>query len=128
MTVNANGTPGVVAPGELIESTWGNAVSDSVPQISYSLGTRAARKMLAQGGYTIVTTDANGDGRIDFQSAFLFVPAGIQVQLANPALFVLISVNVTAATYFTFRVRNITDGGATTNYAVKVSWLAIGER
>lgn len=33
-SVNPDGSPGHVAPGELIESAWGNAVSDSVQALS----------------------------------------------------------------------------------------------
>lgn len=76
LSVNPDGTPGHVAAGELIESAWGNAVSDTltgVIAINTTQNTRltaiekqhgAQRMTWARTG--VNTTDVNGDLNIPF--------------------------------------------------------------
>ena len=115
MTVNANGTPGPVAAGELVESAWGNATATSISRLwAYPIVARALQGT--------VTTNGNGDFAIT--TGFTPIAAfAMSAQPGNPATLILTTMD---ATQVVFRALAVPTGVAYGNATISVSYIIIG--
>ena len=113
-SVNANGTPGPVAAGELIEAAWGNATANSISRLwGYPIVARAFKGA--------VTTNGNGD----FAVVTGFVPVAafaISAQTTNPATLVLTTLDATQAV---FRAYALPSGVAQGSATIAVSYMIL---
>lgn len=84
--VDPNGTPGLVVSGELIESAWGNAVTNNVDGLVRFMGQTTAPYVggwapawpvggaTLRAGHGAFSTSAFGDARVNFTTPF---PTGV---------------------------------------------------
>lgn len=138
--INPDGTPGLVAPDELIESTWGNAVANSFTNVkipnainvaaagsSWSNDLLGKLSMLAsEQGVTV----SAGDGTVTFpgapQPVFATRPVVIATNINPTALGIIIGVYSVTTTNFRFRA--VQSDGTNATGTVGIAWVAIGRR
>jgi hypothetical protein len=137
MSVNPDGTPGYVASGELIESTWGNATSDSIKRVMLpnKVGglSDVGGLLRIEGAYFSGTTDGSGDititigGPIGTSSA-PFSGNPLVVVTPQTLTSMTMSVITTSSTAFTVRCFNPATGATLPSLAVAFFYLAVGRR
>jgi len=129
--VNPDGTPGLVAAGELIESAWGNATSNTIKGLlipnHINADGNAVGYLKVEGGRFSGQVDANGFVRVNFLTAYTLPYTITASNLKWPEEHIANPLNPDA-TGFTLSVRNISTGAVAANAFVDCAWQAIGRR
>lgn len=127
-----DGFPVNVAPGELIESAWGNDVVfalDAVATYYYILGQLGRVDFKIIGEINVVSTDASGNGFITFPvgQGFPTAAPAVMVQVMNPPPTNL-EIGTYAITTTNFSFYATSNGVAYPNQSITLSYIAIGTR
>jgi len=132
MSVNPDGTPGHVAADELIESAWGNAVSDSITKLKLPnniAGTVDALGMLrVETAQASGALDAGGNVLITYAGGpfdYLYTLVAVNTRFPEP---VAITVTSFTAANFTLNVKLLATGGNNSNGGYTINYIAIGRR
>jgi hypothetical protein len=119
-----DGYPAHVAPGELIESAWGNAVVDTLQYHKRTAGT-----WVTWGGAETVLTDAGGHFVCPLKPPLditLAGPIALTAVCANEIYGIWLAVGNITLTQWNATAYNA--AGTTNNYSFPVMWTAVGFR
>ena len=124
VAVNPDGTPGTVAAGELIESAWGNAVSNTVGLLW---------DRLVQGGIVGITTDTNSCFRITYPTPFANASVGLSIILYSPggaavARYIQVAVVQLDPAFVIARAFDYNGAPFPNGTTANVTWVGVGTR